>query len=314
MAEPQFGVGAGLAESAGSTAVGLDKNATENAQKNSSNALQGAQQVTSFTQDLAKQQQADQAKQQIALMRYNQGHFIMTPAMATGLAPSLGPSVWQMIGQDVDGHMIMPLAITNVKAQASKDVADTKADSAEDVAGTNADAKTDAATIAANAKTQVQTMKNNAPPKPAGGANAGLKTDEDAHKYADQWNDRAEKSEQKMMGTFQKKLGLPEDASLGDVMEKWVGLSDDKKNANRAAFGLAIQHYEHDRDTYNQYAKAAGQQPYPEDADGINQLKKLAGSAPASGGTIKVRDKKTGQTGSMPADKFDPSKYEKVNG
>lgn len=200
-----------------------------------------------------------------------------------------------------------------IKTSGSQNVATTKANSAEDVAATKAGSATDVAGINAASKVPAQVVygtvdgkktagvmskdedgnpiwtpakgDEGATPKPAGGgrgANAGLKTDEDAHKYADQWYDRVQKSENALLGSFQKKLGLPESSGLGDVVEKWAGMSDDKKTANQAVFRQAIAQYEHAKSTYNKYAAAAGQEPYPEDVETINQLKKLVGGAPSS--------------------------------
>lgn len=278
MAEPQFGVGAELAGQTAQTVGKVDQIANDNAQQNSANALNGVKQVTGFTQDLALEQQKAQMQQQLSMQKYNAGYVKVTPAIAVGLAGALNsPDMLKLQDQEVPAGMLLAL----VKNGGSQNVAKTKADSAEDVANTNADARTDSATIAANAKTKVQGMKDNAPPKPAGGANAGLKTEEDAHKYADQWYDRVQKANNSLMGTFQKKLGVPEESGIADIAEKWAGLSDDKKAANQAVFRQAIAQYEHAKNTYNKYAAAAGQEPYPEDADTINQLKKLAGGAPS---------------------------------
>lgn len=280
MAEPQFGVGAELAGQAAGTAQTVDEIANKNAQQNSSNALEGVKQVTGFTQDLALEQQKAQMQQQISMQKYNAGYVKVTPALAVGLAGATNnPDMLKFQDQEVPAGLLLGL----VKNSGAQSVAKTKADSASDVADTNADARTDSATIAANAKTQVQGMKDNAPPKPLGGANAGLKTDEDAHKYADQWYDRVQKANNSLMGTFQKKLGVPEgDTAVSDFIDKWTPLPDDKKKANQAVFRQAIAQYEHAKNTYNKYAAAAGQDPYPEDTDTINQLKKLAGGAPAS--------------------------------
>lgn len=337
MAEPQFGVGAELAGQTASTAGTIDEIANKNAQQNSANALQGVRDTTEFTKDLALEQQKAQAQQQLAMQKYNAGYVKVTPALAVGLAGALNnPDMLKFQDQEVPAGMLLGLvknsgaqSVANTKAGSAQDVADTKADSASDVADTNAAARTDAATIAANAKVQTQGMKDKQPPK--SGANAGLKTEEDAHKYADQWYDRVQKANNSLMSSFQKKLGLPEESGISDVLEKWSGLSDDKKAANQAAFRQSIAQYEHAKNTYNKYASAAGQDPYPEDTETISQLKKLAGNAPAAGskggvdttskgwqpttpppsGKIYVRRKSDGKVGSINPKDYDPSVYDR---
>lgn len=309
MAEQQFGVGAELQGQAAQTAGRVDQIANDNAQTNSANALKGVQQMTGFTQDLALEQQKAQAAQKLSMQKYQAGYVKVTPALAVGLAGSLNnPDMLKLQDQEVPAGLLLGLVknstaqgVAKTKADSAEDVADTKAGSATDVANINADAKSPKVVYGTvNGKKTAGTMGKDADGNPVwtpakgdegappvagkGGANAGLKTDEDAHKYADQWYDRVQKANDHLMGAFQKKLGLPEGSSISDVVEKWAGLSDDKKAANQAVFRQEIAQYEHAKNTYNKYASAAGQEPFPEDQEGINQLKKLAGSAPAAGG------------------------------
>ena len=214
---------------------------------------------------------------------------MMTRVLLLALAGATkNPELLKLQGMPVPTAALLVM----LKNSGSQNVAKTKADAAEIIQQDKDDNTPTKVTYGyVNGKKTAGTMQQDdqgvstwtpakgdegAPPKPAS-PTAGLRTDEDANKSAQYWNDKVEKSEDRMLGTFQKKLGLPEGAGLADTIQAWAGLSDSKKDANRAAFKLAISQYESDRNNYNKKAPAAGLDPRAEDTETLNQLKALVG-------------------------------------